>query len=250
MPVRRQPLPPQRYFLTHAGLELLAVAEGVPPLRYAEHAGLAVETSAKGRGGNRLRNLRRNFAHTAGTNDVFVRLAREAARVGHPAPSWWSESQASRQFEYRDRKYWIRPDGAGCYHFDPSGTDRRYFLLEYDRGTMRRRDYRRKLAGIATFFKSGLARSAYGDNLSVLVVSETDQGERRFAEAFVEAQGRWQTDVPALFTTRARISRDPRGLLGPIWRKPLEEQRRNWFDVTGAPVHGAPVQEGKELTDG
>jgi len=238
-PVSRQPQPPKRYFLTYAGLELLAAAEGVPPLRYAEHAGLAVETSAKGRGGNRLRNLRRNFAHTVGTNDVFVRLFQDAARAGHPAPRWWSESQASRQFEYRNRRYWIRPDGAGCYYLDPSGKDRRYFLLEYDRATMRRRDYLRKLRGLAAYFKSGLAERQYGAGLTVLVVSETDQGERRFAEAIRSIEEEWSVDLPVLLTTRDRIRRHP-GLLGPVWRTPVEEQRRNWIGSAGTPANEAP----------
>ncbi|PKN81642.1 MAG: hypothetical protein CVU47_06080 [Chloroflexi bacterium HGW-Chloroflexi-9] len=240
MPVRRQPQPPKRYFLTYAGLELLAAAEGVPPLRYAEHAGLAVETSAKGRGGNRLRNLRRNFAHTVGTNDVFVRLARDADRAGHPAPRWWSESQAARQFEYGDRKYWIRPDGAGCYYLDPSGTERQYFLLEYDRATMRRRDYLRKLRGLAAYFKSGLAERQYGAGLVVLVVSETDQGERRFAEAVSFIQSAFAVEIPALFTTRDRIRRELRGLLGPIWRTPSKTQRLKWFESDGTSANEAP----------
>ncbi len=222
---RGKPRVTRHWFLAHAGLEVLAASNGVPALRYAEHGGLAVETSQTGRGGNRLRNLRRNFQHTLGVNAVVVSLVRTAPE-GHRLELWLSEFEATRRFEYRDRQYWIRPDGAGNYH---SGEQRHRFLLEYDRGTMRRRDYRRKLAGIATFFKSGLARSAYGDNLTVLVVSEIEQGERRFAEAFLEAQWRWQTEVPVLFTTRARISRDPRGLLGPIWRTPTDEQRRNWF---------------------
>ena len=225
MPVRRQLQSPKRYFVTYAGLELLAAAEGVPPLRYAEHAGLAVETSAKGRGGNRLRNLRRNFAHTVGTHDVFVQLARDAARVGHPAPHWWSESQAARQFEYRGGKYWVRPDAAGCYFLDSSGKDRRYFLLEYDRGTMRHRDYR-KLRGLAAYFWSGLAAEEYDADLVVLVVSETSEGERRFAEAVDFIEGARAVEIPVLLTTRDRI-RGYHGLLGPIWRAPSETQRRN-----------------------
>jgi len=217
-----------RYFVTHAGIELLAAAEGVPTLRYAEHSALAAETSAKGRGGNRLRNLRRNFEHTLGTNAVFVRLARDASQAGHLLPYWWSESEATHRFEYRDRQYWVRPDGAGTYFL---GEERHRFLLEYDRGTMRRRDYQRKLTGIAAFFKSGDARAMYGKRLTALVVSETDQGERRFAEAVMEAEQRRHVDLPVLLTTRAHISRDLRGLLGPIWRTPDDPRRRAWLEV-------------------
>src|SRR5690606_10141998 len=153
MRVRRR-WTPRHYFVTHAGLCLLAAIEGVPALRYAEHAGLAVETSATGRGGNRLRDLRRNFEHTLGTNAVFSRLCRDAARAGHPRPAWWRESGRPARSAPCHRRYWLRPDGAGiCY----LGEEQKYFLLAYDRGTMRRRAYRRKLAGIAAYFASGLA---------------------------------------------------------------------------------------------
>lgn len=100
MPRRRQPASRPCFFVTHGGLVPIAAAEDVPPLRYAEHAGLAVETSAKGRGGNRLRNLRRNFEHTLGINECMARFARDAARVGHPLPYWWSEAEATRRFRY------------------------------------------------------------------------------------------------------------------------------------------------------
>lgn len=231
MAVRRQ-WTPRHYFVTHAGLCLLAAIEGVPPLRYAEHAGLAVETSATGRGGNRLRNLRRNFDHTLGTNAVFARLCRDAARAGHPLPFWWSESEAAEHFEHFDRRYWIRPDGAGIYYL---GEEQKYFLLEYDRGTMRRRDYRRKLAGIAAYFVSGLADKTYDEDVTVLVVSETDEGERRFAEAVAEAEEHWDIELPVLLATRERINREWRGLLGPVWRTSDDPQRGVWLDGIEVP---------------
>lgn len=224
--MKRQSQPARRYFLTYAGLQLLAAGEGVPSVRYAEHSGVAVETSAKGRGGNRLRNLRRNFAHTLGVNAVFVRLSLDAQRAGHRRPYWWSESEATKQFEHRDRKYWIRPDSAGCYYL---GEERRYFLLEYDRGTMRRRDYMRKLRGLAAYFVSGTATAQYGDGLTVLVVSETDDGERRFAQAVLAAEAEWKVSLPVLLTTRARIDGDRLGLLGPVWRTAAEQRRQTWL---------------------
>lgn len=229
----KRPRIAQHYFVTHNGLCVLAAAEGVPPLRYAEQAGLAVETSAKGRGGNRLRNLRRNFEHTTGTNAVFAQLARDATRSGHRLPQWRSESEAAQRFEHRGGRYWIRPDGAGTYYLDDEEAP---FLLEYDRGTMRRRDYGRKLAGIAAYFDSGLATDTYGEDLTVLVVSETDDGERRFAGAVAEAEERWDVELPVLLTTRARIDRKWSGLLGPVWRTPEDRRRRTWLGDIEVPL--------------
>lgn len=222
---RGKPRVVRRWFVTHAGLELLAAAEGVPALRYAEHGGLAVETSAKGRGGNRLRNLRRNYEHTLGVNAAFVSIARGARRKGLRPPAWRSEAAATRRFEYGGRQYWIRPDGAGAYHDDQPFP----FLLEYDRGTMRRRDYMRKLAGVATYFKGGLAHRQYGRDLVVLVVSETDAGERRFAEAVCAAEEQWDVTLPVLLTT-TELMRGFGGVFDPLWRMPHAPRRCSWFD--------------------
>lgn len=212
------------YLVTHRGLRVLAAARKIPPLRYAEHGGLAVETSAKGRGGNRLRNLRRNFEHTLGINACMARLAADAARAGHQQPYWWSEAEATRRFRHDGGTYWIRPDAAGLYYL---GDQPRPFLLEYDRGTMRRRDYMRKLRGLVAFFASETAEDVYGSDLTVLVVSESSQGEQRFGSAIADAVYEEGILFPALLTTVARIDR--RGMLGPIWWEPGERSLRTWL---------------------
>ena len=207
-----------RYFCTHEGLRSLAAAEAVPPLRFAEHGVFAAETSARGRGGSRLRNLRRNLEHTIGVNVCFARLTRDARRAGHDAPHWWSEAEATQRFRHLDRTYWIRPDGAGIYYL----KERRVpFLLEYDRGTMRRRDYLRKLAGIAAYFDGEHYEAFFRAQPTVLVVAEHDSGEERFASVVRDACQQFEVELPMLFTTRWRFERNPRnpaGTLGPVWR--------------------------------
>ncbi len=181
-----------RYFLTHEGLRSFAAAEAVPLLRFAQHSVFSGETSARGRGGSRLRNLRRNLAHTVGVNVFFARLTRDARRAGHPAPHWWSEAEATQRFRHRDATYWIRPDGAGLYYL---GDRRVPFLLEYDRGTMRRRDYLRKLAGIAAYFKGEHYEEFFGARPTVLVVAETDAAEARFAAVVGDAERQFGVEL-------------------------------------------------------
>ncbi|MFA7248098.1 MAG: replication-relaxation family protein [Dehalococcoidia bacterium] len=233
MPRRRRPGSRPCYFVTYRGLGPLAAVEGVPPLRHAEHGGLAVETSERGRGGNRLRNLRRNFEHTLGINACMARLARDAARVGHPRPYWWSEAEATRRFRYEGSTFWIRPDAAGIYYL---GKQRHPFLFEYDRGTMRHRDYMRKLAGLVAFFASETAEDIYGRHLNLLVVSESHDGERRFASAISASEYREGIDLHALLTTTELIRSNGLGLLGPIWWELGQQRRRTWLGEIKMPA--------------
>lgn len=219
-----------RYCCTHDALRCLAAADAVPPLRFGEHGVMAAETSANGRGGGRLRNLRRNLEHTVGVNVFFGRLARDARRAGHPLPQWWSEAEATQHFRHDERTYWIRPDGAGLCSL---GARRVPFLFEYDRGTMRRRDYERKFVGIAAYFNSGSYEAFFGARPIVLVVAEHDRGEERFADAALSAALEFDVDLPMLFTARWRFERDPRnpaGTLGPIWRPFDSSTRGRWLD--------------------
>ena len=219
-----------RYFCTHEGLRTLAGAEQVPLLRLTEFGVFAAETSARGRGGSRLRNLRRNLAHTVGVNVFFARLTVDAQRAGHALPHWWSEAEATQRFRHDDRTYWVRPDGAGLYYL---GERTEPFMLEYDRGTMRRRDYLRKLAGIAAYFEGEHWRAFFGARPTVLVVAEHDAAERRLIEVVRLAEQRWRAEIPALFTARWRFERNPRnpeGTIGPIWCATYSESRFPWLD--------------------
>lgn len=218
-----------RYFCTHEGLASLAAAEAVPVLRFAEHGVFAAETSARGRGGRRLDNLRRNFAHTIGVNACFAQLTRDARRAGDVVPTWWSEAEATQRFRHFDRTYWIRPDGAGLYYLGDRSVP---FLLEYDRGTMRRRDYLRKLTGIAAYFEGAHYEAFFGARPTVLVVCEHDAGEERFATVSRAASRQFGVALPMLFTTRWRFERDPRnpdGMLGPVWRDYDSPDRVRWL---------------------
>ncbi|MDA1062075.1 MAG: replication-relaxation family protein [Chloroflexi bacterium] len=187
--------------------------------------------SARGRGGSRLRNLRRNLAHTVGVNVFFGQLTADAHRLGHELPHWWSEAEATQRFRHHDdRTYWVRPDGAGLYYL---GERTEPFMLEYDRGTMRRRDYLRKLAGIAAYFEGEHYRGFFDAEPTMLVVAEHDAAEQRFISAVQSADLRFGVEIPALFTTRSRYDRNPRnpdGALGPIWRALYSETRFHWLD--------------------
>ncbi|MEZ4553112.1 MAG: replication-relaxation family protein [Dehalococcoidia bacterium] len=219
-----------RYFPTHEGLRTLAGAEWVPLLRFAEYGAFAAETSARGRGGSRLRSLRRNLQHTIGVNVFFARLTRDARRRGHDVPTWWSEAEATQRFRVDDRTYWVRPDAAGVYELPARRVP---FMLEYDRGTMRRRDYARKLAGVAAYFEGAHWRGFFAVEPVVLVVAEHEAAEERFVNAVREAEVRFGVEIPALFTTRGRSLRSPRnpdGTLGPIWRPTSASERFRWLE--------------------
>lgn len=224
-----------RYFCTHDALRMIAGAEQVPALRLGEYGVFAAETSEGARGGGRLRNLRRNLAHTVGVNVFFARLTRDARRAGHDVPEWWSEAEATQRFrDNSDRTYWVRPDGAGLYYLPGRQVP---FMLEYDRGTMRRRDYLRKLVGIASYFEGKHYRALFGTEPTVLIVAEHDVAEERFRAVVQDASRRWDVAIPVLFTSRWRFERNPRnpnGTLGPIWQTLDSADRVRWIGDLGS----------------
>jgi hypothetical protein len=111
-----------------------------------------------------------------------------------------------------------RPDGYGCYR---RGEARYGFLLEYDRGTERAREYAAKLEAYYRYRDGGAAGRDYIGFPTVLVVSTCAVAEVRFAhQAYLAWERRGGRPLPILFTTTQLIHEHPQGILGPIWRMP------------------------------
>ena len=130
--------------------------------------------------------------------------------------------------------------GSGCVRMVTalSGAARaQAFFLEYDRGTMGRRDWSQKLVAYYWYRDSGSYRRDYDGFPTLLVVigagASAGQGEAARAAAIEDRIARLLRDVavgrtplPALLTTEARIAADPGGPLGPVWRVPETARRR------------------------
>ncbi len=199
--------------LTRAGLVLVAARLGLRLSEAVHHHGLAGGGPADPIGARR--QLLRTIAHTRGVDGIFVRLHREGALV-----EWRNAAACARGA--------VRPDGYGVVRGQerPAG-----FFLEYDRGTMRARDYRRKFAGYHAYCESGRFRRDYDGFPTILVVTTGPGAEERIARAVRATGVEREPPLPVLLTTEGWIDGQPEGLLGPIWRTPDSPARRRWPSV-------------------
>jgi hypothetical protein len=181
-----------RYVLTTDGAALLAARDGVPVGLYLTEGVIAAEVHAAHAGSGpaigravatpvRLALLRRYWQHTVGVQRFALALAREAERqrlrgLTHRLVAWLNEAESQVWFWYEGRRQHIRPDGRFLYQTDGVVHD---LLLEWDRGLVRRRDYRRKLAAYAVYV------AAHGDRLGDrhhLVIVTTTAAEPRLRQ--------------------------------------------------------------------
>lgn len=211
--------------LTRAGLEFVSAYRGLSLSVAVREIGFA------GGGPNdpigARTKLLQSLAHTRGVDELFVSLYGTAQRVkaagGDDAMLEWQNAAACT------RRY-LRPDGYGVYH----RSGRRFgFFLEYDRGTMNRRDYFKKLSAYYDYATSRRFEQDYHGYPTILIVTTTNGAEDRIACVAREAAVGRSVTLPILLTCRWRIDNpnNPHGLLGRIWRQPGTDckDRRFWL---------------------
>lgn len=218
-----------RWWLSDSGLRLLATMQHVP----LQHLGLNEKQSDEGEYPiesmlmpRALPTLLRYPLHTAGVYGFLAALHRAAPR--HEITiSWWETGEScERSYPWHSVRRNLRPDAE--FALLPKSTAsfhyRRYWL-EYDRGTMRRRDLEAKMRTYADYVR---AREWVKDGLTNLprllfVVPDTGQ-EQRVSDAVRTSLANLPLHV--LVTTAGHIaSADP---FAPIWRPvfPLMSEMR------------------------
>lgn len=219
--------PANRYFLTEEGLRLLAARDGVPYRRYGRHGVLAVSGSATDGEGQRLAGLRPHFDHTLGVNSFVVGLAIEAATLrakgqDHRLVHWLSAAEAQEWFRWDGRWWHVWPDAQLLYRANGRELD---IFLEWDRGTMRRRDYLEKFRAYGSFFAS--RQAGHLGRCRLLVVTTTPAAERRIAEVIQPAAGAAPALLVAHLTTASRL--EHAGALSDAWRPADGRGRQTWW---------------------
>jgi hypothetical protein len=222
-PVGGDITPPHRYFLTSAGLHLLAARDGVPPRRYLREGVLAAE-GAKQDGARRLTGLMRHFEHTVEANGFAVALAGEAAeqrkRGGdHRLDAWLSAAEGQEWFRCDGRPRHVWPDARFLLRINDVVYD---VFLEWDRGLVRARDYGRKLAAYALFF-AALGEAALEHKRLLVVTASREAEERIFATARKACESSPVLARVTYVTTTERVKRF--GAVAPIWWAPRREDR-------------------------
>lgn len=209
-----------RWWLSDGGLRLIAAIQDFPIQR------LGSAEKQAGRSGKTMRPLLipralppllRYPLHTAGVYSFIATLHR-AADAREVTLTWWETGAAcERSYPWHSIRHNLRPDAEfALVQQDTAKIRHRRYWLEYDRGTMRRRDLEAKMRTYAEYVRS---REWVKDGLASLprllfVVPDTGQ-EQRVSEAARTSLA----DLPLriLVTTAGHIaSADP---LAPIWRQ-------------------------------
>lgn len=235
-----------RYFVSEAGIRLLAAGARIRPRslahpatalqhdsvrRCAQHTthdeGLELAYRGYGADGELgshpyLRYLLRYPAHTAGVYAFFAALLRSIERERlhgrRPALLWWETGAGCiRRYYYQECWRNFRPDGVGEYVSDRSSGHRIAFWLEWDRATMGIRDLQAKFTSYAAYIGSREWKHDGAHSLPRLLVVTTDYAHQS------RLTGAWETTlsyVPGLTifqTTAIQVTTgDP---LGAIWRQ-------------------------------
>lgn len=203
----------ERFVLTRIGLRVLATRDAVPVARYGRFAGVRAFDAGTPEDGGQSRVRHRE--HLLGVNRVFARLAVDARREGGRLAIRRNEAESTRRFRHDGGTAWVRPDGSGLLELH---GERLPFLLEYDRGTLDGGDFAAKLGGYRRYFATEAWRQDFEAVPAVLFVCVDDRAEQRVSVAGRAAA----PDLPLLITSEWRYERDtrnPAGLLGPIWRE-------------------------------
>lgn len=172
-------------------------------------------------------SLIRNLAHTTGVDELFVglyRTAHDRARDGadDAVTIWQNAAACSRRH--------LRPDGYGTYrrHGQFYG-----FFLEYDRGTMNRRDYFRKFAAYYDYAITRRFEWDYHGYPTILVITASNTAEERIAAVVHQMVASRGFNLPLYLTTLWRLEdmSNRHGLLEKVWREPgaAVDERRSWL---------------------
>jgi hypothetical protein len=211
--------------LTRVGLELVAAYRGLSLSVAVREIGFAGGGTNDPIGART--KLLRNLAHTLGVDELFGSLYGTARRLTEAGSDdamleWQNATACTRRH--------LRPDGYGIYR----RNGRRFgFFLEFDRGTMNRRDYFRKFSAYYDYATTRRFDRDYNGYPTILIVTTRNGAEERMARVAQAISIGRSVALPLFLTCRWRTDAPTNadGLLGRIWRKPTAdfEDRHSWL---------------------
>ena len=230
-----------RWHLSDGGLRLMAAMHQVS----VQHLSIlqADTTPQKSiRLPRTLDRLARYPAHLAGVYSLLAAFHTGASQHEHHISIVWWEigQQCERSYIFHGVRHNLRPDAACEIHFTDTRNKQRRRLrcwLEWDNGTMGRRDLEAKMQSYATYIaaKAWMSESVRSLPYLLFVVPDTGQ-EMRIQEVARAVLS--DTSLHILSTTVAHVrAYSP---FGAIWRRILpvrksdeEEQRYGLFNMVG-----------------
>ena len=206
-----------RWYLAPRGLRLLAATQQVALLRVGKY------TAPPG-GGDKvllppgLELLQRYSSHLAGVYGFLAALHQSAHAQGHQVLWWETGSMCERSYRFEGVLHNLRPDAEFAYQ---SAEQCMRAWLEWDGGTMSRRDLAIKMHAYEQYIRSREWAHEGAKTLPrvLCVVPEKGQ-EERVMQAARSALA--QTALIMHTTTATRLARC--GPLAAIWRQVLPER--------------------------
>ena len=168
-----------------------------------------------------VKGLLHQARHTAGAYGFFAGLARDLAGVPGAQLRWWETGAlCERRFVWREQVYRFKPDAfAGVF----IGGQTRRFWLEWDQGTMGRRDLEGKCATYAAFLTSREWANASAVPPVLVCVFQDSAQQFRFAKT-VQALLAHVPGLHVFATTALVLARH--GALDAIWHQLLPATER------------------------
>ncbi len=220
----------QRYALTAQGFAVVTMSAQAPGwrrlLRAVDDAGAIaaqrfhLERDARYQRYHRdVESQARTPDHTAGVYGFFAllhRTARTACESGYSHTlAWWETGRACMR-RYCEGAGWhaIWPDGAGEYRAD---GQRMRFWLEWDRGTMGRRDLIAKFAAYARYLRSREWRVDGNEPVPGLLIVTSDVAQEMRVTTALSVTFQYAPGLSVSITSRAALA--AQGTLAPIWRR-------------------------------
>ena len=199
-----------RWHVTERGLRMLAVVHRVHVLRlgmYRSVAGEQVKTLVP----KDLEQLQRYPKHLAGIYG-FLATFHRAVRQQDVRVTWWETgTHCERSYTFQGRQYNLRPD-AECEFVTENNRQRLW--LEWDGGTMNRRDLEAKMNAYAHYIHSREWAREGVHLLPLLLFVVPDKGQEERVKR-VAREKLSQTGVVLYTTTASRVY--DQGPLAAIW---------------------------------
>jgi predicted transcriptional regulator len=217
-----------RWYLSDLGLRFMAAMHHVS----VQHLSI-LQTDTASQKSTRLprtlERLARYPAHLAGVYSLLAAFQKGASQdEQHITIAWWEVGQqCERSYPFHGVRHNLRPDASCEIHFTDTRNKQRRRLrcwLEWDNGTMGRRDLEAKMQSYATYVaaKAWIAEGMRVLPFLLFVVPDTGQEMRIQEMARTVLSG---TPLRILSTTAAHV----RGYtpFGVIWRRILPVGNRN-----------------------
>ncbi|MBC7264765.1 MAG: replication-relaxation family protein [Chloroflexi bacterium] len=229
---RRLRILTERGYLTRLRLP---VTQGSGPYVYQPGRGalLAFNEGRKkvvgpGARGRRVESIA-GLCHGLEVVDFYIAIKEGLESRGGRALVWLGEGEVRYAFTHRGKRLVLSPD---AYCLWALGTEEGSFFLEWDRGTESMTRFAEKLQVYEAYYLVRGYHNHVGEmelRPRLLIVAPDERREKKMVDWMARRLGRGEfPSLPTvLVTARDLVHGD---VLGPIWRRPGEEQRMRFVD--------------------